>query len=86
MPLVELLELRKTDNKTLGPVLFDEGTLDGSYEVMESIYKNQFQLDNTEFDKPSVLWNLVIRKPLYSSDLCRPSKWTHLQHTTKKTG
>ena len=50
MPAVELLELRKTDSKTLGPILFNEGTLDGSYEVVESIYKHQFQLDNTEFD------------------------------------
>lgn len=43
MPAVELLELRKTDSKTLGPILFNEGTLDGSYEVVESIYKHQFQ-------------------------------------------
>jgi hypothetical protein len=50
MPTVEMLELRKTDSKTLGPILFNEGTLDGSYEVVESIYKHQFQLDNTEFD------------------------------------
>jgi hypothetical protein len=50
MPAVELLELRKTDSKTLGPILFNEGTLDGSYEVVESIYKRQFQLDDTEFD------------------------------------
>jgi Family of unknown function (DUF6589) len=49
MPAVELLELRKTDSKTLGPILFNEGTLDGSYEVIESIYKHQFQLDDTEF-------------------------------------
>ncbi|KAJ4189476.1 hypothetical protein NW759_016766 [Fusarium solani] len=49
MPTVELLELRKTDSKTLGPILFNEGTLEGSYEVVESIYKHQFQLDNTEF-------------------------------------
>ncbi|RSL42675.1 hypothetical protein CEP51_016454 [Fusarium floridanum] len=50
MPTVELLELRKTDSKTLGPILFNEGTLEGSYGVVESIYKHQFQLDNTEFD------------------------------------
>jgi hypothetical protein len=50
MPAVELLEPRKTDSKTLGPILFNEGTLDGSYEVVESIYKHQFQLDDTEFD------------------------------------
>jgi len=50
MPTVELLELRKTDSKTLGPILFNEGTLDGSYEVVESIYKHQFQLDDTEFN------------------------------------
>ncbi|KAH7112393.1 hypothetical protein EDB81DRAFT_827897, partial [Dactylonectria macrodidyma] len=50
MPTVELLELRKTDSKTLGPILFNEGTLDGSYEVVESIYKHQFQLDDAEFD------------------------------------
>ncbi|KAH7308926.1 hypothetical protein B0I35DRAFT_482679 [Stachybotrys elegans] len=50
MPTVELLELRKTDSKTLGPILFNEGTLDGSYEVVESIYKHQFQLDDKEFD------------------------------------
>ncbi|RSL41974.1 hypothetical protein CEP54_015647 [Fusarium duplospermum] len=50
MPTVELLELRRTDSKTLGPILFNEGTLDGSYEVVESIYKHQFQLDDTEFD------------------------------------
>ncbi|KAF1810006.1 hypothetical protein P152DRAFT_475367 [Eremomyces bilateralis CBS 781.70] len=50
MPTVELLELRKTDSKTLGPILFNEGTLDGSYEVIESIYKRQFQLDSKEFD------------------------------------
>ena len=50
MPAVELLEPRKTDSKTLGPILFNEGTLDGSYEVIESIYKHQFQLDDTEFD------------------------------------
>ncbi|KAH7119247.1 hypothetical protein EDB81DRAFT_815518 [Dactylonectria macrodidyma] len=50
MPIVELLGLRKTDSKTLGPILFNEGTLDGSYEVVESIYKHQFQLDDTEFD------------------------------------
>ena len=50
MPAVELLDLRKTDSKTLGPILFNEGTLDGSYEVVESIYKHQFQLDDTEFD------------------------------------
>ncbi|PVH69825.1 hypothetical protein DL98DRAFT_622046 [Cadophora sp. DSE1049] len=39
MLVVELLELRKTDSKTLGPILFNEGTLDSSYEVVESIYK-----------------------------------------------
>lgn len=50
MPTIELLELRKTDSKTLGPILFNEGTLDGSYKVVESIYKHQFQLDDKEFD------------------------------------
>ena len=50
IPAVELLGLRKTDSKTLGPILFNEGTLDSSYEVVESIYKHQFQLDDTEFD------------------------------------
>jgi hypothetical protein len=50
MPAVELLELRKTDSKTLGPILFNEGTLDGSYEVIESIYKHQFKLDDAAFD------------------------------------
>ncbi|PVH68575.1 hypothetical protein DL98DRAFT_630189 [Cadophora sp. DSE1049] len=50
IPAVELLELRKTDSKTLSPILFNKGTLDGSYEVVESIYKHQFQLDNTKFD------------------------------------
>ena len=50
MPAVELLDPRKTDSKTLGPILFNEGTLDGSYEVIESIYKHQFQLDDTEFN------------------------------------
>lgn len=50
MPTVELLKLRKTDSKTLGPILFNEGTLDDPYEVVESIYKHQFQLDDTEFD------------------------------------
>ena len=42
MPAIELLELRKTDSKTLGLIIVNEGTLDGSYEVMESIYKHQF--------------------------------------------
>jgi hypothetical protein len=42
MPAVELVESRKTDSKTLGLILFNEGTLDGSYEVIESIYKHQF--------------------------------------------
>ena len=41
MAAVELLDTRKTDSKTLGPILFNEGTLDGSYEVIESIYKHQ---------------------------------------------
>jgi hypothetical protein len=50
MPAVELLEPRKTDSKTLGPILFNEGTIDGSYEVIESIYKHQFQLHDAEFD------------------------------------
>lgn len=50
MLVVELLELRKTDSKTLSPILFNEGTLDSSYEVVESMYKHQFQLDDTEFD------------------------------------
>jgi hypothetical protein len=49
MPAVELLELR-TDSKTLSPILFNKGTLDGSYKVVESIYKHQFQLNDTEFD------------------------------------
>jgi hypothetical protein len=34
IPAVELLEPRKTDSKTLGPILFNEGTLDSSYEVI----------------------------------------------------
>jgi hypothetical protein len=50
MLAVELLGPRKTDSKTLGLILFNEGTLDGSYEVIESIYKHQFQLDDTEFN------------------------------------
>lgn len=50
MPTVELLEIRKTDSKTLGPILFNEGTLDGSYEVVDSIYKHQFQLDDMDFN------------------------------------
>ena len=50
MPAVELLELQKTDSKTLGPILFNEGTLDDSYEVIENIYKLQFELENREFD------------------------------------
>lgn len=50
MPEVELLELRKIDSKMLGQILFNKGTLDSSYEVIESIYKYQFKLNNTEFD------------------------------------
>ncbi len=50
MPAVELLVLGKTDSKTLGPILLNESTLDGSYEVIENIYKHQFELDNREFD------------------------------------
>ena len=51
MASVELLEVRKTDSKTLGPILFNEGTLDGSYEVLKNIYKHQFQLDDAQFDE-----------------------------------
>jgi hypothetical protein len=50
MPAVELLEPRITDSKTLGPILFNEGTLDGAYEVTENIYKHQFRTDDKEFD------------------------------------
>ncbi|KAH7109991.1 hypothetical protein B0J13DRAFT_534649 [Dactylonectria estremocensis] len=55
IPTIELLELRKTDSKTLGPILFNEGTLDGSYKVVESIYKHQFQLDDKEFDNSRLM-------------------------------
>ena len=50
MPAIELLEPRKTDSKTLGPILFNEGTLDGTYIVLENIYKHQFKLEDKEFD------------------------------------
>ena len=50
MLAVELLEPRKMDSKTLGLMLFNEGTLDGPYEIIESIYKYQFHLDDTEFN------------------------------------
>jgi hypothetical protein len=50
MPAIELLEPRKTDSKTLGPILFNEGTLDGTYDVLDNIYKHQFKLEDKEFD------------------------------------
>jgi len=50
MPAVELLEPRTTDSKTLGPILFNEGTLDSAYEVTENIYKHQLCTDDKEFD------------------------------------
>src|SRR5258705_11443090 len=31
-------------------------------------------------------WHLAIRRPLHSSDLCRPNKLMHLQHMIEKTG
>jgi hypothetical protein len=40
MLAVELLEPRTTNSKTLSPILFNEGTLDGAYEVTENIYKH----------------------------------------------
>jgi hypothetical protein len=70
MPTVELLDLRKTDSKTLGPILFNEGTLDGSYEVVESIYKHQFQLGGQRIRRPSVLgfWRSedLVTHPIYA--------------------
>jgi hypothetical protein len=42
MPAVKLLKLQTTDSKTLGLILFNEGTLDSLYKVVENIYKHQF--------------------------------------------
>lgn len=51
MPRIEVLEPRVTDAKTLGPIMFSEGTRDGTYDVTENIYKNQFQLGDEEFEE-----------------------------------
>ena len=40
IPAIELLKLRTTDSKTLSLIIVNEGTLDGSYEVMESSVPN----------------------------------------------
>jgi hypothetical protein len=40
MPVIKLLEPRKTDSKTLGLILFNKGTLDSTYDVLENIYKH----------------------------------------------
>lgn len=49
MPKIEILEPRVTDAKTLGPIMFSEGTRDSTYDVTENIYKNQFHLGDEEF-------------------------------------
>jgi uncharacterized protein DUF6589 len=46
-PSVERLEPRKTPNFNLGPLLEDEGTIEGTFEVIDRIFQDQLGLDDT---------------------------------------
>jgi hypothetical protein len=85
MPAIELLDLRKTDSKTLGPIFFNEGTIDGTYGVLENIYKHQFKLEDDEFNdrlflafgdqKTSSLIRTVQGEQVDSSDSYERKDW-----------
>lgn len=47
-PEIERLLPRRTEHYGLGPILKNEGTIDGTYEVIDEIFQNQFDLDASE--------------------------------------
>lgn len=51
-PLVERLETRKTPHFGLGPILENEGTIQGTYEVIDNIFQRQLGLNQpADFDQ-----------------------------------
>jgi len=45
MPRINVLDCRRTKSYSLGGIPFNEGTIDGNYEVHKSIFVDQFGLD-----------------------------------------
>jgi hypothetical protein len=55
MPVINVLEARKYEVHQLGPIFFDEGTLEGTYGVHQDIWLRQLGLDRLE-DFRERLW------------------------------
>ena len=51
MPRIDLLDPRRTKSYSLGAIPFNEGTIDGNYQVHKSIFVDQFGLDPEEHFK-----------------------------------
>lgn len=49
MPHLNVLEARPTHQFSLGPILSNEGTIQGTYEVLETIFKDQLQCKTEDF-------------------------------------
>ena len=49
MPRLDVLEARQTHQFSLGPILSNEGTIHGTYQVLETIFKDQLHCRTEDF-------------------------------------
>ena len=49
MPILDILPARKTVTHPLGPMFYNEGTLDGAYDVLKSIMVEQTKHTENDF-------------------------------------